>query len=277
MTGGDLSSDAGLPLFKEFLFKIGAGKFISRIFKTNATAGGRIHKDDANLMQVIYQISSACFQDDCADELTNDHVMTAVLEKDVLASQPTLSRFFNRMDGNTLDQLNQIFRELRKVIYSIKKPEFMLFDIDSTLLDTYGSQEGEGLNYHYQTHGYHPLLCYDGLTGDLLKAELRDGTMYCSKEADTFMKSLLDEFICDFPDIPLYLRGDSGFASPELYEVLEEKDFRYAIRLKMNAKLCELAEEKTGGYTVQRNSTRWIMPSCMVSLCTRQARGAIHA
>ena len=54
----------------------------------------------------------------------------------------------------------------------------MLFDIDSTLLDTYGHQEGEGFNFHYQAHGYHPLLCYDGLTGDLLKAELRDGTMY---------------------------------------------------------------------------------------------------
>ena len=92
-----------------------------------------------------------------------------------------------RMDEDTLSQLNQINRELRKVIYSIKKPEFMLFDIDSTLLDTYGNQEGEGFNYHYQEHGYHPLLCYDGLNGDLLKAELRDGTMYYSKEADIFL------------------------------------------------------------------------------------------
>ena len=62
------------------------------------------------------------------------------------------------MDEDTLCQLNQITRKLRKVIYSIKKPEFMLFDIDSTLLDTYGTQEGEGFNYHYQAHGYHPLL-----------------------------------------------------------------------------------------------------------------------
>ena len=45
----------------------------------------------------------------------------------------------------------------------------MLFDLDSTLLNTYGMQEGEGFNYHYQGHGYHPLFCYDGLTGDLLK------------------------------------------------------------------------------------------------------------
>jgi len=52
----------------------------------------------------------------------------------------------------------------------------MLFDLDSTLLNTYGRQEGEGFNYHYQAHGYHPLLCFDCLTGDLLKAELRDET-----------------------------------------------------------------------------------------------------
>ena len=242
--GGNLSSDAGLLLFKEFLFKIGAIKVVNRIFKTNDSAWFRIHKDSANLMQVIYQIISAYFQDDCADELTNEPVMTAILDKDALASQPTLSRFFNRMDKDTLEQLNKIIRELRKVIYSIKKPEFMLFDIDTTLLDTYGKQEGEGFNYHYQAHGYHPLLCYDGLTGDLLKVELRDGTMYCSKEADIFMKSLLDEFISDFPDMPFYFRGDSGFASPELYEVLEDKNCTYAIRLKENAKLRELAEDE---------------------------------
>ena len=91
--GGDLSSDAGLLLFKEFLFKIGAVKLINRMFKTNDTAWFRIHKDDTNLMQVIYQIISAYFEDDCADELTNEPVMTTILDKDALASQPTLSRF----------------------------------------------------------------------------------------------------------------------------------------------------------------------------------------
>lgn len=240
--GGDLTSDAGLLLFKEFLFKIGAVKLISHLFKTNDTAWFRIHKDDANLMQAIYQITSAYFEDDCADELTNEPVMAAILDKDTLASQPTLSRFFNRMDNDTLTQFSLITRELRKIVYSIRRPEFMLFDIDSTLLDTYGKQEGEGFNYHYQAHGYHPLLCYDGLTGDLLKAELRDGTQYCGKDAGLFMEPLLEEFTEGFPDIPLYLRGDSGFASPELYEVLESKNCKYAIRLKENAKLRELAE-----------------------------------
>ena len=87
----------------------------------------------------------------------------------------------------------------------IKRPEFMLFDIDTTLLNAYGSQEGAAFNYHYQDKGYHPLFAFDGLTGDLMKAELRDGTQYCSKEADAFMKSLLEEFKEDFPDILLRL------------------------------------------------------------------------
>ena len=154
----------------------------------------------------------------------------------------TLPWFFNRMDDKTLGQFDQITKKMRQVIYSIRKPEHMLFDLDSTLLNTYGNQEGEGFNYHYQAHGYHPLLCYDGLTGDLLKAELRDGTQYCSKDADQFMIPLMQEYREEYPSMPLYLRGDSGFASPDLYEACEDNDCKYAIRLKQNSTLVKLAE-----------------------------------
>lgn len=239
--GGELSSDAGLLLFKEFVSKIGVEKLINQDFKTNDTAKIRHHKDGDNLLQMIYQICAAYFEDDCADELTNEPVMTAILNKEKLASQPTLSRFFNRMDQDTLDQFNQMAVKLRKVVYSINKPEFILLDLDSTLLNAYGKQEGEAFNYHYQAHGYHPLLCYDGLTGDLLKAELREGEKYCSNGAGEFMRPLLEEFKTNYSDLPLFFRGDSGFASPDLYEVLEEFDCKYVIRLKDNKKLRELA------------------------------------
>ena len=95
----------------------------------------------------------------------------------------------------------------------------------------------------YQAHGYHPLLCYDGLTGDLLKSELRDGTQYCSKDADQFMIPLMQEYRIKYPSLPLYLRGDSGFASPELYKACEENDCKYAIRLKQNSTLIKYASD----------------------------------
>lgn len=241
--GGNLSSDAGLLLIKEFAAKSGFENLVKQMFKTNDTALFRIHSDYENMMQVIYQTIAAYHRDDHADELTNDPVLTAVLDKSALASQPTVSRFFSRMDEDTLTQMNQISRSMRKTIYSMSEPEHILLDLDTTLLNTYGNQEGEAFNYHYQSHGYHPIFCYDGINGDLLKAELRDGSQYCSKGSGKFMEELLDELCEDFPDTACYLRADSGFASPELYDVLEEKHCKYAIRLKENSVLMGLASE----------------------------------
>ena len=137
--GGDLSSDAGLLLVKEFASRVGLIKLVKQLFKTNDSAGFRLHTNPDNLMQMIYQIIAAYFEDDCADELTSDPIFTAILEKKALASQPTLSRYWNRMDKDTLSQFEQITSRLRQIIYSIEQPDHMLFDLDSTLLNTYGS------------------------------------------------------------------------------------------------------------------------------------------
>ena len=89
--GGDLSSDAGLLLIKEFVSKLGIDTLLEKAFKTNAP------------------------------------VFKSVLEKAVLASQPTVSRFFNRMDKDTLNQFLAIARVLRRKIYSVQRCHRLLF------------------------------------------------------------------------------------------------------------------------------------------------------
>lgn len=232
--GGDLSSDAGLLLIKEFVSKLGIDKLLSLSFKTKDSALFRYHTDKENLFQMIYMIIAGYFEDDASDELINDPVFKAVLEKNALASQPTVSRFFNRMDDDTLNQFLTIGRMLRKKIYSIQMPEAVILDLDSTLLDAYGKQEGRAFNFHYQSNGYHPLLCYDGLTGDLIKIQLRDGTQYSCTGVVDFLQPILDEYLNDYPETTLLLRGDSGFATPELYKQCEENGTGYVIRLKEN-------------------------------------------
>ena len=159
--GGDLSSDAGLLLIKEFVSKIGIDRPFSHSFKTN------------------------------------DPVFKAVLDKEALASQPTISRFHNRLDEDSLNQFLSISRILRKKIYSIQMPEAVILDLDSTLLDAYGKQEGRAFNFHYQSNGYHPLVCYDGITGDLIKIQLRDGTRYLCTGVVDFLQPVLDEYLAD--------------------------------------------------------------------------------
>ena len=241
--GGDLSSDAGLILLNEFISKMGFDRTLRETFHTNDPASFRLHTDGQNLKQMLFQLFAGYFEDDCADELTDDPVYTAILGKPALASQPTLSRFHNRMDGDTLAQFEEIGRAFRHAIYSRVRPQIVLFDLDSTLLETYGKQEGEAYNYHYGAHGYHPLLCYDGLTRDLLKAELRKGSDYTSKNVCEFMQPLFEEYLNEYPDTSLLLRGDSGFAVPGLYEQCETNGTSYVIRLKENAVLQRLASD----------------------------------
>ena len=232
--GGDLSSDAGLLLIKEFVRKLGIDNLLGKVFKTNDSALFRYHTDQKNLLQMIYMIIAGYFEDDTSDELTNDPVFKSVLEKDTLASQPTVSRFFNRMDEDTLNQLLMIGRILRKRVYRIQMPQAVILDLDSTLLDAYGKQEGRAFNFHYQSNGYHPLVCYDGMTGDLVKIQLRDGTEYSSTGVVDFLQPILDEYLNDYPAVRILLRGDSGFATPDLYKQCEENGTSYVIRLKEN-------------------------------------------
>ena len=240
--GGDLSSDAGLLLIKEFISKLGIERLLNRSFKTNDSAVFRYHTDRDNLLQMIYMIMAGYFEDDASDELTNDPVFKAVLEKSALASQPTVSRFFNRMDEDTLKQFQEISQILRKRIYSIQMPQAVILDLDSTLLAAYGKQEGRAFNFHYRSNGYHPLVCYDGITGDLIKIQLRDGAAYSCTGVTNFLQPILDEYLNDYPTIHLLLRGDSGFATPDLYKQCEENGTSYVIRLMENF----IKESKSG-------------------------------
>ena len=98
------------------------------------------------------------------------------------------------MDEDTLNQFLAITRVLRMRIYSIQMPQAVILDLDPTLLDAYGRQEGRAFNFnfHYQSNGYHPLVCYDGMTGDLIKIQLRDGTQYSCTGVVDFLQPLLD-------------------------------------------------------------------------------------
>lgn len=67
-------------------------------------------------------------------KLAENRTVFTVADRPALASRPALSRFFKRMYESSLEQFDQINRKMRQILYSIKKPEKILFDLDSTLL-----------------------------------------------------------------------------------------------------------------------------------------------
>lgn len=241
--GGSLSSDTGEFIFREFDEKIGFSKTLAKHLNLKDSRTYFIHSNENLLRQKIYQIIAGYSEDDAADQLTKDPVFTQIIGTPALASQPSLSRFFRRFDQISIEQLEQANHEILDKVHLFRDSKALIFDLDSTHADTYGHQESAAYNAHYGTIGFHPLVAFDGVTGDFLKAKLRPGNVYTSNGVIEFIQPLIEHYNEKFPATSLFLRGDSGFAVPALYDLCEKESVYYVIRLKSNAQLQQIAEE----------------------------------
>ncbi|WP_078430515.1 IS1380 family transposase [Alkalihalobacterium alkalinitrilicum] len=241
--GGELSSDTGEFLFREFDEKIGFSKTLAEHLNLKDNRRYYIHSNENLIRQKIYQIIAGYTDDDAADQLTKDPVFTQIIGTDALASQPSLSRFFRRFDSQSIEELNRANQELIDKVHQFRESKVLIIDLDSTHSDTYGDQEAAAFNTHYGTVGFHPLVAFDGVTGDFLKAKLRPGNVYTSNGVVDFIQPLIDHYNEKFPETTPFLRGDSGFAVPALYELCEKESVYYVIRLKSNANLQRIADE----------------------------------
>lgn len=242
--GGDLSSDTGLLAYRAFDEKIGLTKLVQESFENDSVSEKHLTYKRADVvLQNIYKFTAGYHTDDASDELAIDPIFRVLLKMDKLPSQPTVSRRNNELDKNTFRLLQNINQEILDRSYRIEAPKHVIFDIDSTETQTHGKQHGSSYNHHYGSTGFHPLLAFDGVTGDLIKAELRSGNVYTSRNVTKFMGPVLSHYKMKHKNTYMVIRADSGFAMPELYKLAEQHGVAYAIRLKANATLSKLSNE----------------------------------
>ncbi|SEJ01356.1 Transposase DDE domain group 1 [Alkalibacterium gilvum] len=160
-----------------------------------------------------------------------------------MASQSSISRFYDRVVVETILTLQVLNQDLIDKARLVRNDTNMIIDLDSTHSDTFGHQEQTAYNAHYGTNGYHPLVAFDGLTGDFLKAKLRSGNQYTSNGVKEFLEPLLEHYNQPIPTTDILVRGDSGFATPDVYDLCDLYENQYVIRLKANRNLYRLAEE----------------------------------
>ena len=122
--------------------------------------------------QLVYTTIAGYHHDNASDELREDPIFNEILGKTSLAFQPTISRRINEFTPKEVENFNQVALKLFEKIYQQKLPKHVVLDIDFTHIVTYGNQEDNAYNYHYNEKGYHPLMLFDELTGDLFKVTL---------------------------------------------------------------------------------------------------------
>ena len=103
--------------------------------------------------------------------------------------------------------------------------------MDSSESPVYGEQEQSAYNGYFESVCYHPLFLFDR-QGDCLAAKLRPGNVH---SAEGWEELLLPEIERQQQNGgKVAFRGDAAFAKPEIYQALEERGVKYAIRLPAN-------------------------------------------
>src|SRR3954467_12797400 len=146
----------------------------------------------------------------------------ARFETETLSSATNLKRLMD-LSGRWIDRTHR-HRKLTRLV----------LDMDSSVSETYGRQQGSAYNGHFGCMCYHPLFVFNQF-GDLERVMLRRGNHHSAK----FWRRVLLPVIARYRElkVPKFFRGDAAFASPKLFRVLEEESYWYAIRLKANAVL----------------------------------------
>ena len=103
--------------------------------------------------------------------------------------------------------------------------------MDSTEIPVYGEQEQSAYNGHFESTCFHPLLLFNR-EGDCLAAKLRPGNVHSAEDWEELLLPEIERQQRMGKEVAF--RADAAFAKPEIYEALEERGVKYAIRIPSN-------------------------------------------
>ena len=245
--GGRLSSDAGLVLRKEIDEQLGLTRALAAAL-SDARDARRIRFTPEDLLQQrIFQIAAGDEDANDANTLRHDPIFKLLLDRlpetgAPLASQPTISRFENRVSRTELYRMALVLMDQFIASYD-SPPEGIVLDVADTEDRAHGAQEHIRYDGYYGGYCFMPCHLYEGLSGRLITTILK--AKRCSgAQMLAVLKRVVKRLRHAWPDTWVILRGDSHFAYPEVMAWLEaQPQLRYVIGLTSNTVLQKLAQE----------------------------------
>ncbi|HEX2710829.1 MAG TPA: IS1380 family transposase [Candidatus Acidoferrales bacterium] len=231
--GSRVTSDGGLILVRELDERLGFGELIEQHLTDPRATNTRLPLADL-LRQSVYSRLAGYEDVNDAERLWQDPTIRLIGSERIWERGAALTSRLQSFETELLTQednlagLAAINRELIAKAEGIDSPQRVVLDMDSTEIPVYGQQEHSAYNGHFESTCYHPLLLFS-LEGDCLAGKLRPGNVHSAEDWEELLLPEIERQQKLGQEV--VFRADAAFAKPEIYEALEERGVKYAIRI----------------------------------------------
>jgi hypothetical protein len=235
--GAKVTSDGGLLAYRDLDDALGLFDSVSANFHDNRTGRNIRHAMPTLLRQSVYSRLAGYEDVNDAKRLSVDPVMQAITGKKDNGKHAASTNTMGRFETDILTQrenlvsLSNVNGSWVQRAMGKKLHRRIILDMDSSESPVHGEQEGSAYNGHFGCTCFHPLFCFNQF-GDCEGVLLRSGNVHSADRWKEVLEPIVKRY--EHNKIRKYFRGDAAFATPEIYEYLEEKGFLYSIRLPAN-------------------------------------------
>jgi hypothetical protein len=240
--GTRITSDAGLLAYRELDDALGltdiAGAALSECRRGKNTR----HMLTGLFRQSVFGRLAGYEDVNDAERLAHDPAMRAVVHRTGLDRQAASTSQMGRFETGWLTSeanlaaLADLSGAWIDRVHARRPQTTIVLDMDSSVSETHGAQEGSAYNGHFGCSCYHPLFVFNQF-GDLERCGLRSGNAHSAAD----WRDVLEPVVARYRNgmKRRYFRGDAAYANPGIYEFLEAEGYKYTIRLPANAVLQE--------------------------------------
>ena len=238
--GGDITSDAGLLLLREFDDVLGLTESMIARLSDERDPRYITHALVVLVRQRLYQIVAGYEDVNDATALRADATFQIVAgrgDAQPLGSQPTLSRWENDLPWAAIQRVQDLGVDwfCEHAFAPRAQPREIILEPDATNDLAHGAQQlALFVGGPYGHAMYQPLIWSEGHTRLPLRTRLRPGRTAAATGAIEDLRRMLPRLRRRFPHTHVLLRADAGFATPAMEATLEAEGIGYVLAIGPN-------------------------------------------